>query len=100
MNFFNWFKKKKSEQAFTFKKFLQGPFHDISEFEVGDLVTTKPDVSPGGRTNVPVSEVGPMMIHGQIAPAVRVMGLPYYADELIIVKKRAVIKESIPGLWR
>jgi hypothetical protein len=53
-------------------------------FKRGDLVTTKPGVCPGGRFCVPVEAVGVMQIHGRQRHAVRVCGLPYYEDELIL----------------
>lgn len=79
---------------------LSGPFFSLTDFEVGDIVTVKSGVIPGGRINCPVEEIGPMPIHGLIQPAIRVMGMPYYPEELILVKKRDKIKHAINGLWQ
>lgn len=98
----NWFSGKKNpfkKETGNKRKKLDGPFCRLEDFEVGDLVTTKPGVCPGGRTKVPVEEVGPMLLWGEIQPAVRVKNLPYLPEELILEKKRDKIKNPILGLW-
>ncbi len=102
------------------KPWEEGPQHTIDDFYVGQIVSVKPGVCPGGRSHRPVQEVGLMMLHGKVQPAVRVMGLPYYPDELTISSEDEIkaankaslkakldkmerehnkIKQTIKGLW-
>ena len=95
-------KKKASQSEITesYKEYLSGPFFSFTDFEVGDIVTVKNGVVPGGRINRMVEEVGEMRIHGEIHPAIRVMGMPYFPEELILVKKRDKARYPIHGLWQ
>lgn len=94
-------RKKKNITPFQgTSKVLCDPFHSISDFEVGDIVTVKLGVIPGGRQNRLVEEVGEMRIHGEKAVGVRVMGMPYFPEELILVSKKPKIQQLINGLWQ
>ena len=93
-------KKVSSPETEDYRNKLPGPFFSLTDFEVGDIVTVKPGVIPGGRINRMVEAVGPMKIHGEIQPGIRIMGMGYYPEEVILVKKRDKARNPIHGLWQ
>lgn len=83
-------------------RILPGPFYPISAFEIGDTVSVKREApGPGGRNGPnPVEEVGIMRLWGEMQPAIRICGLPFHPDEVILLKKLDKNKFPIHGLWQ
>lgn len=99
-NLLNWPDNQIEDGVLDKTRALGGPFHTISDFETGDTVSVKDGVCPGGRRSQPVEEVGPMILHGEIQPGIRIRGLPYHPWEVIILKKLDKNKFPIHGLWQ
>ena len=93
-----WDKNKTTTTEKNVRKPLLGPFYSFSDFEVGDLVTVKPGVVPGGRYSQPIEAIDyvPTFEGDGFEPAFFVRGVPYYPEELILIKKKP---KTIKGLW-